>query len=203
MELDNYLTIAAIIIALTGGIPGIIGIVKDKVKLRIHCYQLSYGNYEDKVNNVPKQTTLIIPLTVYNLGERPLYAVSFDARILFGKQSHIMHPMVVAAPSPLAGNAYVSPRGEIITTLEPANDLQRNRFVVTRDNPISGFLTFLAPSVSESDLHSKPFYIEFSVFDNSGKKRIFKHVFNAQLDKGIDYNLQRPASRQTSTDNIS
>lgn len=182
MNRNDFFTIIAIIIALTGGIPGIIHLIRGKVILIIHCYKMSYGFYEDKVNHIPQSVLLIIPLTIYNSGERALPVVSIDANVLINDKKYPLTKLIIGVPTSIQGTPYTSSRGEIINELKPQLDLQLTKFIVTKESSKEGFLAFVSSDLQHTDLMNKLFWIEFAVYDNTGKKRTYKHIFNVDVN---------------------
>lgn len=177
LSLNDYFTIFTLIIALTGGIPGVLSFLNDRVKLVIHCYSLSYGTFEDTTLGI-KQTFLAVPLTIYNHGDRPLYAVSILANIKIDNKKSTLTPIKVTETIHINSTAPVQFGIEAITTLEPMNDLQSKRLLVTKESSQAGYLAFLCPEVSLEFFTTKKFWIEFTIVDNTEKKYKFRHVFN-------------------------
>jgi hypothetical protein len=173
---SDYIAIATAIIALIGGVPGIISIINSFSRIHIHCYQISYGNLKDDNLNITRDV-LFIPITVYNYSEKPISFVSVKAEIKLKNKSFDLVKFNLTESTPIKD--YSAFNGQKINVLLPENNLQDSNILVTKENPKSGHLTFVCNDKNVFErIQKESFKINFTFISSTGRSNIIKYPFH-------------------------
>jgi len=147
----NGLALLSLVIALTGGVPGMLSFVeyrRKRPKLAAGVANITYGIVGKGSGSSPP-AMVFLTLTVGNDGELPLNPYAFDLELRHGgKRVSFMRQLI---PADLSLQSSV----QRIVVHDPASrDLQRFRGSITRADPVAGYLLFFTTLVSRDELMS-------------------------------------------------
>jgi len=146
---ENWLTLTSLLIALFGGVPGVISAVsyfKDKPKLHFSLSNLIAGERPGPQGN---ESMLFVSGTVANSGSKPLSPGRFELEILSSGE------WIPLEKSLIPEGANFQSEKQQIDIAEPWKmDLQKFSGSIHHGQPIIGFLMFGAKSIELGQLHA-------------------------------------------------
>lgn len=170
---DNWLAIASLIIALIGGVPGIINLIsqlKSRAKFIVNPHNLIFGN--TKFNGDPiEYTHIIVSVIITNEGTQPLTPASFDLSIKYDHKCVNFRKTLIPPNIELLSN-----QQNIQVEDLSESDLQKYNGVIGQGIPISGCLMFITDNITLDELTKiKKYKLIFTCTDIFGKKH--KYIY--------------------------
>lgn len=147
--LNNWFSFISLIVALFGGIPGIVAVLKErKFRPQLAAYASDFVAFSYDLHG-ETIAGIYLRLKVGNKGKEPLVPLAFKLECeIAGKWI----PFEAGAPNEGFVIKLASGEHKLTNVLE--NDLQRRRGSITRESPTEGFLLFLSKDVSIQELAS-------------------------------------------------
>ncbi|MFO7559884.1 MAG: hypothetical protein R6X10_13705 [Desulfobacterales bacterium] len=148
---ENWIAILSLIIALAGGIPGILAIVNQIKAHPVLSFQLVNIITGQQLNPITNQTTTMVLITgtASNEGDVAMTPAYFE---LAGT---INNKKIEFEKTLIQGNPKFYSEEQSISVDEPSKkDLQRYGGTISKGMPLYGHLMFLAHNISLDDLRS-------------------------------------------------
>jgi hypothetical protein len=144
---SNWVALLSLIIALLGGVPGIIKVIE--LSRRAPSFGATVVNYiiGEAVTGEKSKVMLFLTLSVWNRGERPLIPVSFDLDVRKGSPWIRLDRTLIQS-----GVKFYSDKQDIQTEAGPQSDLQRTTSRISLDEPAYGHLMFLTDQLIKKEL---------------------------------------------------
>lgn len=138
---ENWLALASLAVALIGGVPGITAILEYvRRRARFGAEIAGYVSGNVRRDDGVELTMLLLTMTVWNKGDRPLTPASFQLSLRMGKKWIAMEPWLMSR------NAVYESDVQEIRVAE--RDLQRFTGSVTPATPVHGHAMFVTDKVT-------------------------------------------------------
>lgn len=182
---ENWLLIVTLLIAITGGVPGIAAVIQHlraKPVFGAEVVGVILGNTQ--LNEDPEYTHIVLTLTIYNRGLQPLPPGSFDLSIRRGRKWIKFDRFLIPEGVP-----FKSTQQDFKSDQFAGNDLQRSKKTLQPAMPVFGYLMFLTRALSLGELRAlKPLVLKLTFTDVHGAKHKQKlRLPMRDISAGIEY----------------
>jgi len=150
-----FITIVISVVALSGGVPGILSIWNewnDKPAFHFQLGGLATGTLHTPQGSTP---SLLLSGTASNPGKQPLSTATFDVRMKFKGKEHKVQKMVIQES--------LLDDGRLQLDRATFRDLLRNVTPIPPGQGVYGSLLILAPGLKSEDLDPLPTDIVFDI----------------------------------------
>lgn len=148
LDVNNWLTYISICIALIGGVPGVIAILREqKARPKIAAYLHTISPLSMKDTQGQEHVGLILDITIGNQGREAIVPLALQLECkINGKWLQFSSGRIPE------GYTVTGPTGEYQINNVRETDLNQRKHAITRESPAHGYLLFIAKDISMSEL---------------------------------------------------
>jgi hypothetical protein len=174
---QNWIALSSLLIALFGGAPGIIVIIKyfrQKSAFKFSLAGIIFGDFSPN-----KSCMLLFSGVISNAGDKTLVPATFDLEVKIGKTWHKMQKMLIPQDS-----KFISNEQRIMIDKPWENDLQKIKVAITQSTPAYGFLMFTNNALKKEAFKDTKIVYKLTCTD------IFEKKYTAKFSK-IEINIRK------------
>ena len=145
--LTNWLALLSLVVALIGGVPGIIAVLEHM--RRGPEFGVTVPNFVtgEQLADGTRRTMILLTLTIWNRGETPIAPAVFDLDVKMKGRWIRFDRSLIPDEAKFQGE-----RQQILAPISPASDLQRFKGSITREQPAYGYLMFVTDRIARDQL---------------------------------------------------